>query len=149
IGTFREPRLLDTTADAFLNVTIEQQHRSTFDFARRSFSASVERRFSGPYRATGTYQLQRTRVFNSKVSESDLPLIDRAFPQFLLSSFSGSLIRDTRDDPVDAHTGTYASANAQMAGEAIGSEVGFVKSFLTGQVFRTIPGLRQVVFAGS
>jgi outer membrane protein insertion porin family len=149
VATFREPRLFDSGADAFINGTFEQQHRSTFDFARRSVSANVERRFSGPFRLTGTYQLQRTRVFNSKVSDDDLPLIDRTFPQFRLSSFSGSVIRDTRDDALDTHDGAYASANAQLAAHAIGSEVGFVKSFLTAQLFRTVPHLGRVVFAGS
>jgi outer membrane protein insertion porin family len=149
VATFREPRLLDTAADAFVNGTLEQQHRSTFDFARRSFSANVERRFPGPYRVTGTYQLQRTHVFNLKIDDPNLPLIDRTFPQFLLSSFSGSLIRDTRDDPLDTHDGTYASANSQLAANAIGSEVGFLKSFFTAQLFRTLPRTRRIVFAGS
>jgi len=148
VATFREPHLFDTPADAFINGTLEQQHRSTFDFARRSLSANVERRFSGPYRITGTYQLQRTRVFNLKLSEQ-APLIDKLFPQFRLSSFAGSLIRDTRDDPLDTHDGHYASATGQLAGEAIGSEVGFVKSFFTAQMFRTIPRTRQMVFAGN
>ena len=151
VGTFREPRLFDSAADAFLNVTIEQQHRSTFDFARRSFSANLERRFSGPYRVTGSYQLQRTRVFNQIYLPDDpnAPLIDRAFPQYLLSSFSGSLIRDSRDDALDTHTGNYMSANGQLAAEAIGSEIGLIKSFFTAQMFRTVPRTNRVVFAGS
>jgi outer membrane protein insertion porin family len=151
VGTFREPRLFDTAADAFLNLTVEQQHRSTFDFSRRSFSASVERRFSGPYRVTGTYQLQRTHVFNLLIPPTDpnFPLIDRAFPEYRLSSFSGSLIRDTRDDALDTHRGNYLSANAQLAAEAIGSEIGLIKSFYTAQMFRTIPRTTRLVFAGS
>jgi outer membrane translocation and assembly module TamA len=149
VATFREPRLFDTAADAFINGTFEQQHRSTFDFARRSVSGSVERRLAGPYRVTGTYQLQRTHVFHSNIADNDLPLIDRTFPQFLLSSFSGAMIRDTRDDALDAHDGEYASANVQVAARAIGSEVGFVKSYLTAQLFRIVPHSRQVVFAGS
>jgi outer membrane protein assembly complex protein YaeT len=151
VGTFREPRLLDSAADAFLNLTIEQQHRSTFDFSRRSFSASVERRFSGPYRVTGTYQLQRTHVFNLLYGTDDpnFPLIDRAFPDYLLSSFSAAVIRDTRDDALDTHTGNYLSANAQLAAEAIGSEIGLIKSFFTAQMFRTVPRTNRLVFAGS
>jgi len=148
VATFREPKVFDTSADAFLNGTLEQQHRSSFDFARRSLSANVERRFKGPYRVTGTYQLQRTRVFNLPINDPDLPLIDRTFPQFLLSSFSASLIRDTRDDQVDAHRGTYLSANGQVAASAFGSEVGFVKSFFTAELFRTIPRTNGIVFAG-
>jgi outer membrane protein insertion porin family len=149
VATFREPRLFDTSADAFLTGTLEQQHRSTFDFSRRSFSANIERRFSGAYRITGAYQLQRTSVFNLNIDDPNLPFIDRAFQQFLLSSFSGSLIRDTRDDALDTHGGTYVSANTQLALSALGSEVGFVKSFFTAQMFRPIPHERRLVFAGS
>ena len=149
VATFREPRLFDTPADAFINGTLEQQHRSTFDFARRSLSANLERRFGGRYSATGTYQLQRTSVFNLQVADAELPLIDRAFTRFRLSSFSGSLARDTRDDALDTHAGEYASVTAQLAGQAIGSEVGFVKSFFTAQLFRTLPHTHQIVFAGN
>src|SRR6185295_1487286 len=149
VATFREPRLFNLPADAFLNGTLEQQHRSTFDFARRSFSANVERRFPGPYRVTATYQLQRTHVFNLNNLDPNVRLIDRTFPRYRLSSFSGALIRDTRDDALDTHSGNYASANGQLAADAIGSEFGFVKSFFTAQMFRTIPHTRRLVFAGS
>lgn len=148
VATFREPRLLDTAADAFITGTLEQQHRSSFDFARRSLSANAQRRFTGPYSAIGTYQLQRTRVFNQQVS-GDLNLIDRAFPQFLLSSFAGTLIRDSRDDQVDAKSGTFFSGTAQLASEALGSEFGFIKSSVTGQLFRRLPHTNQMVFAGN
>jgi outer membrane protein insertion porin family len=75
-------------------------------------------------------------------------LIDRTFTQVLLSSFSASLIRDTRDDKVDASAGEYMSANTQLAGQRIGSEVGFTSSRFAAQIFRTIPHTRRIVFAG-
>jgi hypothetical protein len=148
LATFREPRLLDTPADAFITASLEQQHRSSFDFSRRSISANLQRRFDSPYSAIGTYLLQRTRVFNQQATGNDIILIQRAFPTFLLSSFIGTLIRDTRDDQVDATDGTFASATAQMASSAIGSEFSFIKSSITGQVFHRIAGTNQVVFAG-
>ena len=43
VGTFREPRVFDTSADAFVNTTFEQQTRSSFNFSRRSLSADVAR----------------------------------------------------------------------------------------------------------
>ena len=97
---------------------------------------------------SGSYQLQRTTVFDEKLG-ADQPLIDRVFSQFRLSSFSSSLIRDTRDDPVDPSRGEYASANGQLAARAIGSEIGFVKSFFTAQAFRTLPHTDRVVLAAS
>jgi outer membrane protein insertion porin family len=147
VATFREPHLLDTPADAFLNATVEQQHRSSFDFARRSVSANVQRRFVGPYSLIGSYQLQRTRVFNQQATDDIL--IERAFPKYLLSSFAGTIIRDSRDDQVDAKSGTYLSGFGQWAGSAIGSEFSFLKAALTGQWFRRLPRTHQTVFAGN
>ena len=148
VVTFREPRLFDTPADAFITATFEQQHRSSFDFARRSVSANLQRRFDNPYSVIATYQVERTRVFHQQAS-GDANLIDRAFPKFLLSSFGGALIRDTRDDQVDAKKGTFFSATGQWASEAFGSEFAFVKTSLTGQVFHPLPGTNHIVFAGN
>ncbi len=66
-----------------------------------------------------------------------------------LSSISTSLIRDTRDDQVDPRTGEYVSGNVQVAGERIGSQVGFAKSFFNAELFRAVPRLSRVVFAGN
>jgi outer membrane protein assembly complex protein YaeT len=145
VGTFREPRVFDTTADAFISGTFEQQIRTGFNFARRGASVDITRRLSSVVTVTGGYQLQRTRVFDSTV---DPALIDRVFSQFLLSSFSGAIVRDTRSDSVDPTAGAYLSANSQFAGRSIGSEFGFVKSFFTAQTFRTLPHTPRIVFAG-
>jgi hypothetical protein len=40
------------------------------------------------------------------------------------------------------------SVNGQLAGRAIGSEVGFAKTFVTAELFRTLPHGRGIVFAG-
>jgi outer membrane protein insertion porin family len=149
VGTFREPRLFDTASDAFVNATVEQQVRSTFNFRRTSASAVIARHLRRGVSVTGNYQIQRTKIFDARVAAADLPLIDRTFTQFLLSSVSASLIRDTRDDPVDPASGAYISSNGQLAAEAIGSEVGFVKSFFTVQAFRTLPSPKRLVLAGN
>ncbi len=151
VATYREPRVFDTAADAFVNITVEQQRRSSFNFARSSASVDIARKITRAVSVTGTYQLQRTSVFDEQLEDGDplKPLIDRVFPKFRLSSFSSSLIRDTRDDPVNPSRGGYASASGQLAGRAIGSEIGFVKSFVTAQAFRELPHTNRIVFAGS
>jgi outer membrane protein assembly factor BamA len=147
IGTFREPRVFNTSADAFVNTTFEQQRRSSFSFSRRSLSAEVARHVTRTVSTTGSYQIQRTEVFNEQLSKSDQLLIDRTFPQVRLSTFSGSLIRDTRNDAVDPSAGEYTSATGQIAGRAIGSQIGFVKSFFTAQAFRVLPHTNRIVLA--
>jgi len=149
VGTFREPRVFNTAADAFLNTTFEQQRRSSFNFARRSLSADIARKVTPAVSVTGSYQIQRTEVFDERLNLEDQLLIDRTFPQVRLSSFSSSLIRDTRDDAVNPAAGGYASASGQLAGRAIGSQIGFMKSFFTAQAFRVLPHTNRIVFASS
>jgi outer membrane protein insertion porin family len=148
IATYREPRIFDTAADAFVNATLEQQRRSSFNFSRRSLSADIARKLTRTVSVSGSYQIQRTSVFDEK-PEADKPLIDKVFSQFRLSSFSSTLVRDTRDDAVDPSRGEYGSISGQLAGRAIGSEIGFAKSFFTAQVFRTLPHTNRIVLATS
>ena len=126
VGTYREPRLFDTPLDALVNVTIEQQIRSSFNYRRASASAQISKRLTRSLSATGSYQLQRTELLEVKIAESD-PLIDRLFSTepLRLSSFTGSLVDDTRDDQFNPRSGLFLSASGQIAAEAIGSQVGF------------------------
>jgi outer membrane protein assembly complex protein YaeT len=149
LGTFREPRLLNTPADGLLTGIIEQQIRSSFNFARRSATAQLARHLTRSFSVSGAYQLQQTRLFDVSVAEADQKFIDQLFTQVRLSSFAASGIYDTRDDQVDPASGGYVSANGQLAARRIGSEVGFVKSFFTAQAFRALPHTNRVVLAGS
>ncbi len=149
LGTFREPRLLNTEFDGFATLTFEQQIRSSFNFSRRGASAEAARRLSDNLSVSGSYQIQRTRIFDISISEDERPLIDRIFLPFRLSSFSATIIRDTRNDTVAPGSGRYVSANAQFAARAIGSEFPFAKSFFTAQTFHTIRGTNGLVAAGS
>lgn len=149
LGTFREPRVAGTAADAFLTATTEQQRRSSFNFARRAFSAELLRRLTRRVSVSGNYQIQRTELFDEQINPADKLLIDRLFPQVRLSSFSLSAIGDSRDDLLDPQRGAYLSANGQFAARRIGSEVGLVKSYLTAQLFRPVRQVRGLVLATS
>ena len=127
LGTFREPRVFSTAADAFLTAVVEQQNRSSFNFARRGFSAEMVRRFTPAFSLIGSYQTQRTELFDEQIDRADQPLIDRLFPQVLLSSFAVAGIHDTRNDQLNPSAGHYLSANGQVAAKAIGSEVGLLE----------------------
>jgi outer membrane protein insertion porin family len=149
LGTFREPRVIGTATDAFLTGTIEQQIRSSFNFARRALSAELLRRLTRHVSINGNYQIQRTELFDEKIAPADKLLIDRLFPQVRLSSFSLSAVRDGRNDLLDPSAGAYLSANGQVAARDIGSEVGFLKTYLTAQYFKTVPKSRRMVLATS
>src|SRR5579872_1553729 len=64
----------------------------------------------------------------------------------LLSTFSASLIHDTRDNPLDAHRGLYSTVSFGVTPTALGSSANFTKLF--GQVAYYKP-VHSVVFANS
>jgi outer membrane protein insertion porin family len=154
LGTYREPRLLNTATDGILTATLEQQIRTSFNFRRVTATAQAAQRLSRAVSVTEAYAIQRTELLAVKVTTDDpsFPLIKRLFSinePLRLSSFSSSVIRDTRDDAVNPTAGAYVSVNGQLAARAIGSQVGFVKSFITAQTFRSVAGSSGIVLAGS
>lgn len=147
LSQYREPGVFGTGADFRVTGTFEQQSRTSFDFARRSASAELAGRLSRTVSLSGGYQIQRSTVLSQRGDPSEQQSIDRILPKVRLSLFSSSLIRDTRDDPVDTGSGQYLSASGQLAARQIGSKVGFVKSFFTAQSFKTVAPQRQIVAA--
>lgn len=127
-------------------------------------SFSVERTTENPLFAAGlgdlSFQVERvisrksnTRLqirydFN-KTLLSHLLVPDLVLQQdrdVRLSTFSGTLIRDTRDKPLDAHRGSFATVNLGITPTAMGSSANFARLF--GQ-FATYKSVHSIVFANS
>ena len=147
LGTYRQPKLfgnIDFLATGFA----EQAARTSFDFNRRGARAEFGRRLNPRLSLSVRYSLDRTETFNETfTSGEDARLIDRVFPRVRLSTFSSTVIRDTRDDPLGPNAGTLLWVDGEIAGRNIGSEVGFAKTFLQGFLYRRLPGPRAVVLA--
>ena len=93
-------------------------------------------------------RLQFGYDFNKTVL-SHLLVPELVLPQDLnvhLSTFSGTLLRDTRDKPLDAHRGSFSTLNLGITPTALGSSANFAK--LTGQ-YAYYKQLHSVVFANS
>jgi outer membrane protein assembly factor BamA len=147
VGTFREPRVFNTGADALVTGIIDQAIRSSFNFVRREARAEAGFRVSQRYSVAGRYSYEHTRLFDEVFTDEEKPLIDRLFPQVRLSKLSGSFIRDTRTDVIDPGGGTFAIVDSEVALRAVGSEVGFTKTFLQGFTYYRVPVSRRVVLA--
>jgi outer membrane protein insertion porin family len=148
LGTYRSPRVLGTRSDLLLTGFLEQGIRSSFNFTRRGARVELVRRLPSNVNVSGRYVIERTRLFEERFDPEDKPLIDRLFPQLRLSTVSGAIFRDTRDDPLGPSRGALIGIDTDLAARAIGSEVGFVKVFTQGFAYRRLPGRRGVVFAG-
>jgi outer membrane protein assembly factor BamA len=127
-------------------------------------SFSLERTSENPLFAAslGDLSLQLERLLNRKNNTrlqfrydfnktvlSHLLVPELVLPQDLnvhLSTFSGTLLRDTRDKPLDAHRGTWSTLNLGVTPTALGSRANFAK--LTGQ-YAIYKQLHSVVFANS
>ena len=85
---------------------------------------------------------------NEELTREDGDIVDRLFPDVRLSTISFGQVRDTRDSPFDPTRGGTFGIDAELALRAIGSQVGFAKTFLQGFIYRTVAGISRLVFAG-
>ena len=153
IGTYREPRSLGLRGDIIITGAIEQGVRSSFNFARKGITAelihTLDRRRN--IRANTRYTLGTTKTFDvsfdTNLDEGDRAAIERIFPQVRLSAFSGAISRDSRDDVVDPTNGWFVSGEGTVAARALGGQVGFLKSYVQGLLFRRLPVKPRIVVA--
>jgi outer membrane protein insertion porin family len=146
VPSYREPRILGTRSNLQFTGIVEQVTRTSYNFRRRELRGESDLFTSRRYRVTSYYSLQRTNFFDV-TDPDDQPLIDRLFPTVRLSKFSGTVSRDSRDDVLDPSLGTQAIFTTDVAARAIGSEVGYVRSYLQGFVYRRLPVPRRMVIA--
>ena len=146
VGTYRAPRAV-FGGDGTLTAAAEQGIRSSFSFTRQGLNADTVRRLTQTTRLTARYSLNSTHTFNERLSEEDQATIDRLFPRVRLSTISGAVARDTRDDVLDPERGTFMSAEGSLATRALGGQVGFMKTYLQVFWFHRLPGRRRIVFA--
>jgi outer membrane protein assembly factor BamA len=147
VGTFREPQIAGTRAALLVTGIMQQAIRSSFNFIQREARAEAGMAISPVYNVAGRYTLSRTELFDEVFTEEESPLIDRLFPQVRLSLLSGSFLRNTRDDLLDASRGSAITVDADLAMRAIGSEVGFAKMSVQSFLYRRLPTARRVVVA--
>jgi outer membrane protein insertion porin family len=148
VATFREPRAFGMTADATITGVIEQGRRATFKFSREGINAEIVRRLTPTVRTGLRYTFAKTETFDEALTEDELAVIDRAFPDVRVSAFAATVARDTRDDPLDPTRGMFMSAEGSVAARSLGGEVGFVKSYLQVQGYRRLPVGNRFVLAG-
>ena len=147
LATYREPRAIGLAWDIVMSGYVEQAIRPGFDLFTRGITAQLTRSTNASVSTTVGYRLGNNDTSNRVLNREDSDIVDRLFPNVRLSSFTASQVRDTRDDPVDPRRGTFVSLESEVAARAVGSEVGFSKSFASGSWYRQLPGASRVVVA--
>jgi outer membrane protein assembly complex protein YaeT len=147
VGTFRKPRVFSDRSELLVTGIVEQAVRTSFNFSRRIARAEVGSQLAPTFGITGRYSFERTRLFDEIFTPEEKPLIDRLFPEVRLSKVAGSFIFDTRDDLLDPARGTYLILDTDVAVRAMGSEVGFVRTYAQGFLYRQLPTGRRAIVA--
>ena len=136
-------RLVKLSSPAFWN----RRSGTSFNFSRRGGRAEYGRRLGAAITVSGRYTFDYTRLFDEQIQPDDRLLVDRLFPQVRLSTLTGSILRDSRNDVLDPERGAVTGIDASVAPRFIGSEVGFVKTFVQGAIYRRLPGTARFVIA--
>jgi outer membrane protein insertion porin family len=145
IATYTQPHFFGSQWSSLSSFSLERTSENPlFTAELGDLSFQLERVLS---RKKNT-RLQLRYDFN-KTLLSDLLVPELVLPQdrnVRLSTFSGTLIRDTRDKPLDAHRGIYTTINFGITPSALGSNVNFGKLFAQ---FATYKSMHSIVFANS
>jgi outer membrane protein assembly complex protein YaeT len=148
LGTFREPKVAGTQAEALFTAIAERAIRTSYGFITREVRAEVGGNVREHYNASVRFSVKKADLFDEKLTEDQKPLIDRLFPQVRLSKIAASLIRNTRfPNDLDPENGTYLSVDPEVAARLLGSEVGFVKTSMQFSWYRRLPIERRTIFA--
>jgi outer membrane protein insertion porin family len=145
LTTYGQPHFIGSDWSSLTSFSIERNSENPlFTAGLGDLSFQVERLIS---KKTNT-RLQLRYDFN-KTDLSHLLVPELVLNQDLhvhLSTVSGTLIRDSRDKPLDAHRGTFATVNLGITPTAFGSSANFAKLFAQYAYYKPVHSL---VFASS
>jgi outer membrane protein insertion porin family len=145
LTTYGQPHFIGSDWSSLSSFSVERNSENPlFTAGLGDLSFQVERLIS---RRTNT-RLQLRYDFN-KTDLSHLIVPELVLNQdrhVLLSTVSATIIRDTRDKPLDAHRGMFATVNLGITPTAFGSSANFAKLFAQYAYYKPVHSL---VFANS
>ena len=145
--TYQERYAFRSRTDILAGASSEQGVRETFSFVKQTLSTDLVRRLRPGMGVSARYALEFNELFDERISEEDQRDIDRLFPQVRLSIVSGGFAFDRRNDPIAPTGGSLITGTADFALRPLGSEIGYIKTFVQGVYFRSLTSNRRVVLA--
>ena len=145
LTTYGQPHFFGSQWSSLTSFSLERTTENPlFAASLGDASFQVERLISRRYNT----RLQVRYDFNKTILSHLLvpALVLQPDQHVRLSTFSSSLIRDTRDKPLDAHRGVFGTLNLGITPTALGSSANFAKLF--GQYAYYKP-FHSIVFANS
>jgi outer membrane protein insertion porin family len=124
-----ENKNLSLQANTYVEKT---QDINTFTEIRYEGNIQITQQLSSFSRLLYRYSFRKVTVSNLNIPSDEIPLFNQPT---LVSQFSTTWFRDTRDNPADAHKGTFNSANFGISGTAVGSSASFMSFFFQNSGF--------------
>lgn len=145
VTTYGQPHFFGSQWQSLTSFSIERNSENPlFTAGLGDVSFQLERVISprSNTRLQLRYDFNKTDLFHILVPELVLPQ-DRSVR---LSTVSATIIRDTRDKPLDAHRGSFATVNFGITPTAFGSSANFAKLFGQYAYYKSV---HSVVLANS
>jgi outer membrane protein insertion porin family len=145
LATYAQPHFVRSQWSSLTSISLERTTENPlFAAGLGDVAFQVERLISQKHNTRLQFRYNFNKTVLSHLLVPDLVLErDR---NIHLSTFSGTLIRDSRDKPLDAHRGSFSTLDLGITPTALGSSASFAK--LLGQVALYQPA-HGVVFANS
>jgi len=141
---FTEPYFLGRRLEASAVGFFESVAEPGFNAERYGGSFLVRKRHSEILSSLGRYAFRRVKTFNVEIDPAELDPQDQSV---IIGSVGYSLVRDSRPDPINPTSGTYSTAEVELAGEALGSESNFLRLFGRFYWYRDMG--KRIVFAAA
>jgi outer membrane protein insertion porin family len=111
------------------------QDINTFSQVRYETNLQLTQQYSPRTSLLYRYAFRKVTVSNLNIPADEVPLFNQPT---LVSEFTATWFRDTRDNPADATKGTFTSADVSVAGTALGSSASFVRLFVQNSGYHPI-----------
>jgi outer membrane protein insertion porin family len=140
LATYTDPHLFRTNWTGLTSLSYERTTENPlFGATLQIGSFQVEHILN---RKTNTSVQLRYEFNHTTLSELLVPaLVLSKNRNVKLSTVSGAYIRDTRDHPLDAHKGSFATVNLGITPTAFGSSANFARLFMQYATYKPVHGI--------
>lgn len=130
---FNHPRL-EASARTFLDETRDVR---TFTARRAEGSLQFEEKRSKVTTLLSRYAYRRVTVDTDtlKITPSEIPILARPV---LVGMLNQTIIRDTRDNPAESHTGMFTSIDGGLAARQLASQTSFARLLLQNSSYHSV-----------
>ncbi len=137
--TWEQPYFFGLPLQTFLNGWLEKEGRESFSYDPQGVSLTTMKAVSEKTLLLATLQWAETTLTELQVEPNE---VDRQFFPYSVTSVSGSVIWDGRDDLFNSEKGSFFSLVLERAFPLFKEESNYLKSFFKSQHFvPVLPGL--------